>query len=69
MVSGKVPHKPQTSNISYIITRQTAGICRDNTTKVGRKNLKNCREKITKGIGVVVLEGVSGEGGSRGAGG
>ena len=45
-------HKPQTSNISYIITRQTRRFCRDNTTKVGKKNPKNCREKITKAIGV-----------------
>ena len=62
-------HKPQTSYISYIKTQQTRRFCRDNTTKVGRKNLKKCREKITKGIGVVDLEGVSVEGGSRGAGG
>lgn len=69
MVSGGIAHKPQTSNISYIKTQQTRRFCRDNTTKVGNKNLKNCRRKITKGIGVVVLEGVSDLGGSRGAGG
>ena len=69
MVSGKVARKPQTSYISYINTQQTRRFCRTIPTKVGRKNLKNCREKITKGIGVGDLEGVSVRGGSRGAGG
>jgi hypothetical protein len=69
MVSGKVAHKPQTSYISHKNTQQISRYCRAIHTKVGRKNLKNCREKITKGMGVGDLEGVSGEGGSRGAGG
>lgn len=64
-----IPHKPQTSYISYIKIPQTRRYCKGYPTKVGKKNLKNCREKITKGIGVVDLEGVSVWGGERGAGG
>lgn len=64
-----IAHKPQTSYNSYIKLRQIGRFCRGYLTKVGRKNLKNCREKITKGIGVVDLEGVSVWGGERGAGG
>lgn len=62
-------HKPQTSYNSYIKFRQIGRYCRAYLTKVGKKNLKSCREKITNGIGVGDLEEVSGEGGSRGAGG
>lgn len=64
-----IAHKPQTSYISYIKIPQTRRYRKGYPTKVGKKNLKNCREKITKDIGVGREKAVSVEGGERGAGG
>lgn len=64
-----IAHKPQTSYNSYIKLPQIGRFCRTIHTKVGKKNLKNCRRKITKGIGVGREKAVSVEGGERGAGG